>query len=170
MERICREQTGLFPAPSEMEFSCSCPDWASMCKHVAAVLYGVGARLDHEPQLLFALRKVAEKDLLAKAGTELPGSTQRPGRSRVLESAALSEVFGLEMASAEDVPDAPVSPARTSVKRTRSRRSAEPAAAIEAEPKAVPARTRRRKRSAITKRKVLEGSAGKTKAKHRTPR
>ena len=45
MERICKPNTGLFPAPKEIQFSCNCPDWASMCKHVAAVLYGVGTRL-----------------------------------------------------------------------------------------------------------------------------
>ena len=49
MERLCRRETGLFPAPSEIKFSCSCPDWASMCKHVAAALYGVGARLAEAP-------------------------------------------------------------------------------------------------------------------------
>ena len=56
MERICRPGTGLFPSPKEIQFSCSCPDWASMCKHVAAVLYGVGTRLDSQPELIFALR------------------------------------------------------------------------------------------------------------------
>jgi len=49
MTRICQEKTGLFPSPAEIEFTCSCPDWASMCKHVAAVLYGIGARLDEKP-------------------------------------------------------------------------------------------------------------------------
>ncbi|MFM0150661.1 SWIM zinc finger family protein, partial [Paraburkholderia sp. RL18-085-BIA-A] len=58
MERICKPGTGLFPVPKEIRFSCSCPDWASMCKHIAAVLYGVGARLDQQPELLFALRRV----------------------------------------------------------------------------------------------------------------
>src|ERR1039458_4488689 len=58
MERICQQKTGLFPAPAEIHFTCSCPDWASMCKHVAAVLYGIGARLDERPGLLFKLRKV----------------------------------------------------------------------------------------------------------------
>src|SRR5438552_8743365 len=47
MTRLCEEKTGLFPSPSDILFTCSCPDWASMCKHVAAVLYGIGARLDH---------------------------------------------------------------------------------------------------------------------------
>jgi len=56
MDRICREGDGLFPAPGEIQLSCNCPDWADMCKHVAAVLYGVGARLDEMPRLLFVLR------------------------------------------------------------------------------------------------------------------
>jgi uncharacterized Zn finger protein len=50
MARICRPETGLFPSPKEIAFACSCPDWAAMCKHVAAVLYGVGARLDQKPE------------------------------------------------------------------------------------------------------------------------
>jgi uncharacterized Zn finger protein len=65
MERICRQSGGLFPKPAEIRFSCSCLDHASMCKHVAAVLYGVGARLDEQPQLLFRLRAVDENDLVA---------------------------------------------------------------------------------------------------------
>jgi uncharacterized Zn finger protein len=57
MERICREKTGLFPSPKEIQLSCSCPDWAFMYKHIAAVLYGIGARLDKEPELLFRLHQ-----------------------------------------------------------------------------------------------------------------
>ena len=64
MERVCRQGLGLFPGPREIRFKCSCPDYASMCKHVAAVLYGVGARLDAQPELLFRLRAVDEKDLV----------------------------------------------------------------------------------------------------------
>src|SRR5215510_5072434 len=56
MERLCKEKTGLFPFPAEMKFHCNCPDSARMCKHVAAVLYGIGARLDEKPELLFTLR------------------------------------------------------------------------------------------------------------------
>jgi uncharacterized Zn finger protein len=81
MERICRQKTGLFPSPKDITFSCSCPDWASMCKHVAAVLYGVGARLDHRPELLFTLRRVTVQDLIASAGQVLhhtnPSSASR---------------------------------------------------------------------------------------------
>ena len=72
MDRICREGDGLFPAPREIRMSCSCPDWADMCKHVAAVLYGVGARLDESPALLFKLRGVDRDDLLARAGEDGP--------------------------------------------------------------------------------------------------
>src|SRR3989442_1644858 len=58
MSRLCQEKTGLFPSPSEIKFQCSCPDSARMCKHLAAVLYGIGARLDERPELLFVLRNV----------------------------------------------------------------------------------------------------------------
>ncbi|MGH8519930.1 MAG: SWIM zinc finger family protein [Gammaproteobacteria bacterium] len=114
MERICRQKTGLFPAPAEIQFSCSCPDWASMCKHVAAVLYGIGARLDDRPELLFHLRRVDEKDLIAKAGSGLRLFTTGPAADRVLAADGLSELFGLEMTTVEDdpAPPAPAKPAR----------------------------------------------------------
>jgi uncharacterized Zn finger protein len=67
MDRITRPGTGLFPSPKEIAFNCSCPDSAAMCKHVAATLYGIGARLDAEPELLFGLRKVDAKELIASA-------------------------------------------------------------------------------------------------------
>ncbi len=76
MERVCSKGDGLFPAPEEIKLSCSCPDWADMCKHVAAALYGVGARLDQKPALLFVLRDVDEKELL---GGHRRRSLDRPG-------------------------------------------------------------------------------------------
>lgn len=97
MERICVPKTGLFPAPNEIHFSCSCPDSAGMCKHIAAVLYGIGARLDTQPDLLFALRKANAKDLVAQAGSGLPTTSKRTSSARVLDDAALADVFGLEM-------------------------------------------------------------------------
>jgi uncharacterized Zn finger protein len=75
MTRLCEEKTGLFPSPKDIIFTCSCPDWASMCKHVAAVMYGIGARLDQQPELLFTLRKVDQQDLIAKAGSDLSTGT-----------------------------------------------------------------------------------------------
>jgi len=98
MERICSPNTGLFPAPKEIEFTCSCPDWAAMCKHVAAVLYGVGARLDQQPELIFALRRVDAKALVTKAGAGLPKSKQGKAKGKVLDDALLADVFGIEMA------------------------------------------------------------------------
>jgi len=105
MERICQQKVGLFPAPAEIEFSCSCPDWASMCKHVAAVLYGIGARLDEKPELLFKLRKVDEKELIAHAGKRLPLSRKGPASNKVLAEDGLSELFGLEMGVPGDEPN-----------------------------------------------------------------
>ncbi len=126
MERICQPGTGLFPTPKEITFKCSCPDWASMCKHVAAVLYGVGARLDQQPELLFTLRHVEAKDLVAAAGT----GPHKPGKSakaaKVLEDASLADVFGIEMA--EETP---------AVKPLAQRK---PALAVKAAAKKVPAK------------------------------
>ena len=98
MERICTPNTGLFPTPKEISFSCSCPDWASMCKHVAAVLYGVGARLDEQPELIFTLRRVDAKELVSQAGAGLRKSKQAPAAGKVLDDARLADVFGIEMA------------------------------------------------------------------------
>jgi uncharacterized Zn finger protein len=98
MERICRQQTGLFPSPKEVELSCSCPDWADMCKHVAAVLYAIGARFDHQPELLFRLHQVNEQDLIAKVGKALPLARQSPAIAKLLGNEDLSDIFGLDMA------------------------------------------------------------------------
>src|SRR5580658_2753300 len=93
MERVCRQKTGLFPSPDEIKLSCSCPDWADMCKHVAAVLYAIGARLDQQPDLLFRLHKVDEKELIAKAGQGLPLARKAPGVEKTLSSEDLSAIF-----------------------------------------------------------------------------
>jgi uncharacterized Zn finger protein len=91
---------GLFPAPQEISLECSCPDWAMMCKHVAAVLYGVGARLDDDPSLFFVLRKVNINDLISetiskKAQTLLEKSKAKS--RRVIEDTDISGMFGIEM-------------------------------------------------------------------------
>lgn len=105
MERICQPNTGLFPAPKDLQLDCSCPDWATMCKHIAAVLYGVGARLDAQPELLFTLRQVDANDLVTQAA-ELPAKIRKtPARGKVLDDSQLADVFGIEMDSPEDLPD-----------------------------------------------------------------
>jgi uncharacterized Zn finger protein len=99
MARLCAEK-GLFPSPKDILFTCSCPDWASMCKHVAAVLYGIGARLDHQPELLFTLRKVDQQDLITNAGSDFSKKRKGPAGAKVLASDDLSEMFGIDMAPA----------------------------------------------------------------------
>src|SRR5208337_199134 len=101
MERLCRQEGGLFPRPSDIRFTCSCPDHASMCKHVAAVLYGVGARLDRQPELLFRLRAVDETELVAGLDTALPLSKTGPAAGKVLDTDDMSALFGLDLAAAE---------------------------------------------------------------------
>jgi uncharacterized Zn finger protein len=94
MEVVTRGGSGLFPAPKQSSFRCSCPDSASMCKHVAAVLYGVGARFDRQPELLFLLRQVDPQELIRQAGSLPVADT---GTHRQLESADLSALFGIEL-------------------------------------------------------------------------
>src|SRR5690242_9259143 len=98
MDRVCREGDGLFPAPDEIKLSCSCPDGADMCKHVAAALYGVGARFDEKPQLLFLLRGVEESELLSGAGESLVQSQPLPAAGKVLADDDVAALFGLELA------------------------------------------------------------------------
>jgi uncharacterized Zn finger protein len=99
MERICQQNAGLFPSPKEIRLSCSCPDWAEMCKHVAAVLYGIGARLDQQPELLFRLHGVDEKELIAQADAAFPLAKRGPAAAKVLAGEDLSKLFGLDMAA-----------------------------------------------------------------------
>ncbi|SPF38640.1 conserved hypothetical protein [Candidatus Desulfosporosinus infrequens] len=99
-EMFTAKGKGLFPAPKEISLKCSCPDYATMCKHVAAVLYGVGARLDDDPSLFFALRDVKIEDLISetiskKAQTLLEKS--RVKSRRVIEDSDISGMFGIEL-------------------------------------------------------------------------
>jgi uncharacterized Zn finger protein len=114
MDRVCREGDGLFPSPDEIKLSCTCPDWADMCKHVAAVLYGVGARLDQKPELLFVLRGVDENELLASAGQGLL-PTNAPASAQMLAESDVVALFGIEMAE-PDKPETSLAPRRSKSK------------------------------------------------------
>jgi uncharacterized Zn finger protein len=111
MEIVTDQNKGLFPKPSEIKLACNCPDWATMCKHIAAVLYGVGAKLDQQPELLFLLRGVDHEELIS-AELEIQTTTSAKGKSRHLSGADLSDVFGIEM---ED----PVKPKRKKREATK---------------------------------------------------
>jgi uncharacterized Zn finger protein len=105
MERVCRERDGLFPSPREIKMSCSCPDWADMCKHVAAVLYGAGARLDIAPDVLFTLRGVDRSELIVDASADLPMARTGVPKERILAEGDVAALFGVEMAPAPSPPE-----------------------------------------------------------------
>ncbi|MDB4927647.1 MAG: zinc finger domain protein [Myxococcaceae bacterium] len=131
MDLIARPETGLIPLASEVKFKCSCPDAATLCKHCAAVLYGVGARLDTKPELLFTLRGVSHLDLVDEASVKL---TAQPaaGSALAADDATLSSIFGIDLGGA---PAAKAPPAMAKAvtkapkKKPAAARSVEPAAA-----------------------------------------
>jgi uncharacterized Zn finger protein len=102
MDRVSRQGDGLFPKPAGIRFSCSCPDSASLCKHVAAALYGAGTRLDAEPELLFRLRAVDAGEIFADLDAALPARRNATGPR--LETGDLSEIFGIDMAAPAQAP------------------------------------------------------------------
>jgi uncharacterized Zn finger protein len=137
---LTRKDTGLFPTPAEIKLKCSCPDWATMCKHVAAVLYGVGARLDKSPELLFTLRSVNHEELITQAATAADLTGKAPAAGPELAESEISAVFGIELdtqtAAATPGPAAPTAtgaakpPRRTrkpAAARKRAKRKLKPA-------------------------------------------
>ena len=102
---FCNPETGLFPKPSEIQFDCSCPDGASCCKHVAAVLYGIGARLDVDPSLFFTLRGIDPANIVGEDVVD----TLTEGAASEIASDDLGDVFGIALDA--EVPVEEVSPA-----------------------------------------------------------
>jgi uncharacterized Zn finger protein len=98
MAVVTDRDRGLFPRPAEISLDCSCPDWATMCKHVAAVLYGIGARLDEKPELLFLLRGVDHSELVSEETAKAVVTKARKTSRRTLDESKLSEVFGIDLA------------------------------------------------------------------------
>jgi uncharacterized Zn finger protein len=91
---------GLFPSPKEIEFDCSCPDWAYMCKHVAATLYGIGARLDEDPGLFFKLRKVKVDDVIRQTVKDQSDKLLKKAEkasARTIAESDISGMFGIDM-------------------------------------------------------------------------
>ena len=111
MQIICAPETGMFPSPNEIKFSCSCPDWAYMCKHVAAVLYGIGRRFDDEPDQIFLLRGVDSADLLDQS---LEATTEATADASELDVDDMGALFGIDLdmgGATQDAPGIPASPA-----------------------------------------------------------
>ena len=121
MQVMTARDDGLFPAPAQIEMDCSCPDYAGMCKHIAAVLYGVGARLDLQPELLFRLREVDHTELITQAA-DVSTLTARTGSKRkTIAADQLSDVFGIDIATDEPVP--PCEPKTRKAKTVRKPRT-----------------------------------------------
>ncbi|MGZ8919465.1 MAG: SWIM zinc finger family protein [Limisphaerales bacterium] len=118
MEVVSHRENGLFPKPAEISMECSCPDWAGLCKHLAACLYGIGARLDRNPDLLFTLRGVNPGELISAASAA--GAVEQKGVAPVdgLGDSDLSSIFGIEIDT----------PAPKAVAKTRPTRRAKPSA------------------------------------------
>ena len=164
MAVVTDRQDGLFPSPKEISLRCSCPDSAVMCKHVAAVLYGVGARLDTKPELLFSLRGVNHEELIeADAEAAVAGATTR-GKSKRLAAADLSDVFGIEIESGDaGVPATNASPDKPKKTRVAAKASRRKPAARHVAAKNGSARTA----PSGGRKKTARGTAKKKKAAKR---
>jgi uncharacterized Zn finger protein len=123
MQRLTRQKDGLFPSPSEIRMSCNCPDWSGCCKHLAAVMYGVGNRLDSQPELLFLLRGVDHQELVSQAVAEGNLEKELGGQGGSLGNADLGEIFGIELDARSPSP-APQAPSSDSKRGRKSPRAA----------------------------------------------
>ena len=100
LKELFISQNGLFPNPREISFSCSCPDWAVLCKHVAAVLYGIGSRFDQDPLLFFELRGIDVNrfiDTTIENRIESMLENVDKPSSRIIESNDYADLFGLKL-------------------------------------------------------------------------
>ena len=112
MEAVTDRAAGLFPKPKEIQMRCSCPDYAGMCKHLAAVMYGIGNRLDSSPALLFELRGVDHQELIEQAIPSAP--TRARSGAPTIETSELGAIFDIEI---DDSPAAGQPTAKTTTKK-----------------------------------------------------
>jgi uncharacterized Zn finger protein len=103
---VTDRNTGLFPQSGEISYECTCPDWAGMCKHIAAVIYGIGVRLDKQPELLFLLRGTDHEELISADATAaaITGHGSKRSRRRSLANKDLGGVFGVELELEAEAP------------------------------------------------------------------
>jgi len=153
MQRLTRQRDGLFPKPAEIEIRCSCPDWAVLCKHAAAALYGVGARLDEQPELLFTLRDVDHTELISQAvAADNLDAAMGSGDESTLAEEDLSELFGIDLDTGDGQDGS--SPPKTG---SRSKRTGSPRGKKTKRPKSSKKRA--------TKAKTANGKPAKKAAK-----
>ena len=162
MQVVSDRKEGLFPLPGEITFDCDCPDWASMCKHVAAVLYGVGSRFDHRPELLFELRGVDVEELIEADAENAIDTSLKTAAGKELDQGELADIFGIEISVPGETPSA--SPKTKSKKSTKTNR-AKSKTAKKTAPKKAPAKKRSAKTSAKKKTTASAKKKGSTKRK-----
>ena len=173
MEIVTRHGEGLFPSPKEISLSCSCPDWATMCKHVAAALYGVGARLDHEPEMLFTLRGVEPVEMIAAAVADVP-MTRKNGRGRILKTDDVSSVFGIELdlgaePDGDAVPRSKRRGRKTAANKTPTKKAAKARAAAATKHKTTTAKKAATKKTSTTaSNKTVAKKAASTQSRKST--
>ncbi len=138
MQRLTQQKNGLFPSPREIKMKCSCPDWSDCCKHLAAVMYGIGARLDKQPELLFLLRDVDHQELVTQAvaegnlDKELTGSADSS-----LAGQDLGAIFGIELDAPAEQP-----PMKSAARSPKAKAKAIPKAKAVAKTKASNSKTK----------------------------
>jgi uncharacterized Zn finger protein len=129
MEIVTDREKGLFPKPREIHMDCSCPDRAVMCKHVAAALYGVGARLDEKPELLFLLRAVDHDELITSHAEAAVRAAVGRGKGRRIAEEDVAGIFGVEIEEQVPATGRTMAPAHGKARarvRARSPREADP--------------------------------------------
>jgi uncharacterized Zn finger protein len=155
---------GLFPSPKEIEFDCSCPDWAYMCKHVAATLYGIGARLDEDPGLFFKLRKVKVDDVIRQTVKDQSDKLLKKAEkasARTIAESDISGMFGIDMEENIDF-DSPKTAKKVSgARKTTPKATKRTKAKVKAKAKAK-ASKRKPGIKTSTKKKTSRTSLGKS--------
>lgn len=148
MVAVCDRDNGLFPSPQEIQLDCNCPDWAALCKHLAAVMYGVGVRLDESPELLFLLRGVDYQELI---GAELAIDTTSDTDNEL--SGPLGDIFGIQIDDNMAALDAAkAKPAKNTLSKPKRKKAASKKTTVKTKAKA----------ASKTGTKVKKGSAAKT--------
>ena len=136
MTRLAHPTEGLFPRPKEIKMRCSCPDSAGLCKHLAAVLYGVGNRLDNSPELLFTLRNVDHLELVSQAVAEGNlDQTLDAGKDNALVGSDLGEIFGIDLDQQEPAPKKVSGTKKPASKKPRATEGAKTKPARKTKPK-----------------------------------
>ena len=123
LRAVTDRKSGLFPEPRQIRMTCSCPDAATLCKHVAASLYGVGTRLDARPELLFELRGVDPQDLIQHATDDLVTTSDRAPAALEPQGDDLGALFGIDLVSAEPPAVVAAAVARSPRKKRSAKRS-----------------------------------------------